>query len=78
VTLKRRTVIRKIRVTDDAKEIERSAGQVKGLVQRTRFLKKACRSLRGRRPGALAAGLAVTGRRPAPAIRHRGALGPRY
>ena len=41
VTLKRGTVIKNIRLTDDAEEIECNADQVKGLVLKTCFLKKA-------------------------------------
>ena len=41
VTLKRGTVIRNIRLTDDAEEIECNADKVKGLVLKTCFLKKA-------------------------------------
>jgi protein PhnA len=40
VTLKRGTVIRNIRLTDDAEEIECNADKVKGLVLKTQFLKK--------------------------------------
>jgi len=41
VTLKRGTVIRNIRLTEDAEEIECNADKVKGLVLKTCFLKKA-------------------------------------
>ena len=41
VTLKRGTVIKNIRVTDRAGEIECNAEKVKGLVLKTEFLKKA-------------------------------------
>ena len=41
VTLKRGTLIRNIRLTDDPAEIECNADKVKGLVLRTEFLKKA-------------------------------------
>lgn len=41
VTLKRGTVIKNIRLTDDADLIECNAEKVKGLVLRTEFLKKA-------------------------------------
>jgi protein PhnA len=41
VTLKRGTVIKNIRLTDDAEEIECNADKVKGLVLKTCFLKKA-------------------------------------
>jgi protein PhnA len=41
VTLKRGTVIKNIRLTDDAGEIECNADKVKGLVLKTCFLKKA-------------------------------------
>ena len=41
VTLKRGTVIKNIRLTDDAGEIECNAEKVKGLVLKTCFLKKA-------------------------------------
>lgn len=40
VTLKRGTVIKNIRLTDDAEEIEGNADKVKGLVLKTCFLKK--------------------------------------
>ena len=40
VTLKRGTVIKNIRLTDDAEEIECNADKVKGLVLKTCFLKK--------------------------------------
>ncbi|WP_243312398.1 alkylphosphonate utilization protein [Fundidesulfovibrio agrisoli] len=41
VTLKRGTLIKNIRLTDDAGEIECNADKVKGLVLKTAFLKKA-------------------------------------
>jgi protein PhnA len=41
VTLKRGTVIKNIRLTDDEEEIECNADKVKGLVLKTCFLKKA-------------------------------------
>ena len=41
VTLKRGTLIKNIRLTDDVEEIECNAEKVKGLVLRTEFLKKA-------------------------------------
>jgi len=41
VTLKRGTVIKNIRLTYDADEIECNAEKVKGLVLRTEFVKKA-------------------------------------
>jgi protein PhnA len=41
VTLKRGTVVRNIRLTDDVEEIECNADKVKGLVLKTCFLKKA-------------------------------------
>jgi len=41
VTLKRGTVIKNIRLTDDEEEIECNAEKVKGLVLKTCFLKKA-------------------------------------
>jgi protein PhnA len=41
VTLKRGTLIKAIRLTDDPAEIECNADKVKGLVLRTEFLKKA-------------------------------------
>jgi len=41
VTLKRGTLVKNIRLTDDADEIECNTGKVKGLVLRTEFLKKA-------------------------------------
>ena len=41
VTLKRGTMIKNIRLTDDPAEIECNAPKVKGLVLRTEFLKKA-------------------------------------
>ena len=41
VTLKRGTLVKNIRLTDDAEEIECNADKVKGLVLKTRFLKKA-------------------------------------
>ncbi len=40
VTLKRGTVIRNIRLTDDPEQIECNADKVKGLVLKTEFLKK--------------------------------------
>ena len=40
VTLKRGTVIRNIRLTDDPEQIECNADKVKGLVLKTCFLKK--------------------------------------
>lgn len=40
-TLKRGTLVKNIRLTDDPAEIECSTKQVKGLVLRTEFLKKA-------------------------------------
>lgn len=40
-TLKRGTVIRNIRLTDDEEEIECKADNIKGLVLKTCFLKKA-------------------------------------
>ena len=40
VTLKRGTVIKNIRLTDDEEEIECNADKVKGLVLKTCFLKK--------------------------------------
>ena len=40
VTLKRGTVIRNIRLTDDEEQIECNADKVKGLVLKTCFLKK--------------------------------------
>jgi len=40
VTLKRGTVVKNIRLTDDPAEIECNAEKVKGLVLRTEFLKK--------------------------------------
>lgn len=40
VTLKRGTVIKNIRLTDDEDEIECNAEKVKGLVLKTCFLKK--------------------------------------
>lgn len=40
VTLKRGTVIKNIRLTDDVEEIECNADKVKGLVLKTCFLKK--------------------------------------
>ena len=39
--LKRGTVVKNIRLTDDPAEIEGRTDKVKGLVQRTEFLKKA-------------------------------------
>ena len=41
VTLKRGTLIKNIRLTDDEDEIECNADKVKGLVLKTCFLKKA-------------------------------------
>lgn len=41
VTLKRGTVVKNIRLTDDPALIECNAEKVKGLVLRTEFLKKA-------------------------------------
>jgi protein PhnA len=41
VTLKRGTLIKNIRLTDDPEEIECNADKVKGLVLKTMFLKKA-------------------------------------
>ena len=41
VTLKRGTVVKNIRLTDDAEQIECNADKVKGLVLKTCFLKKA-------------------------------------
>jgi protein PhnA len=40
-TLKRGTMVRNIRLTDDPELIECNADKVKGLVLRTEFLKKA-------------------------------------
>lgn len=40
VTLKRGTVIKNIRLTDDEEQIECNADKVKGLVLKTCFLKK--------------------------------------
>ncbi|MGB7503775.1 MAG: alkylphosphonate utilization protein [Azonexus sp.] len=40
VTLKRGTLVKNIRLTDDAEEIECNADKVKGLVLKTCFLKK--------------------------------------
>lgn len=40
-TLKRGTVIRNIRLTDDPGEIEGRTGSIKGLVLKTQFVKKA-------------------------------------
>ncbi|GJE18459.1 alkylphosphonate utilization protein [Methylobacterium marchantiae] len=40
-TLKRGTLIKSIRITDDPEEIECNAEKVKGLVLKTQFLKKA-------------------------------------
>jgi len=40
-TLKRGTLVKNIRLTDDVEEIECNAEQVKGLVLKTVFLKKA-------------------------------------
>ncbi len=41
VTLKRGTVIKNIRLTDDAEHVECNADKVKGLVLKACFLKKA-------------------------------------
>ena len=41
VTLKRGTMVKNIRLTDDPAEIECNAEKVKGLMLRTEFLKKA-------------------------------------
>ena len=41
VTLKRGTLVKNIRLTGDADEIECNADKVKGLVLKTAFLKKA-------------------------------------
>lgn len=41
VTLKRGTIAKNIRLTDDVEEIECSAEKVKGLVLKTCFVKKA-------------------------------------
>lgn len=41
ITLKRGTIIKNIRLTDDDEEIECNADKVKGLVLKTCFLKKA-------------------------------------
>lgn len=41
VTLKRGTVIKNIRLTDDPEQIECNADKVKGLVLKTCFLKRA-------------------------------------
>ena len=41
VTLKRGTLVKNIRLTDDVEEIECNADKVKGLVLKTCFLKKA-------------------------------------
>jgi protein PhnA len=41
VTLKRGTLVKNIRLTDDAEEIECNSDEVKGLVLKTCFLKKA-------------------------------------
>ena len=41
VTLKRGTLVKNIRLTDDPAEVECNAEKVKGLVLRTEFLKKA-------------------------------------
>ena len=41
ITLKRGTLVKNIRLTDDADLIECNAEKVKGLVLRTEFLKKA-------------------------------------
>lgn len=40
VTLKRGTVVKNIRLTDDAEAIECNADRIKGLVLKTCFLKK--------------------------------------
>ena len=40
-TLKRGTVIRNIRLTDNRQEIEARTGTIKGLVLKTEFVKKA-------------------------------------
>ena len=40
VTLKRGTLVKNIRLTDDIAEVECNAEKVKGLVLRTEFLKK--------------------------------------
>ena len=40
-TLKRGTVIKNIRLTDDPAEIEGRTGSIKGLVLRTEFVRKA-------------------------------------
>lgn len=40
-TLKRGTLVKNIRLTDDPAEVECNTKQVKGLVLRTEFLKKA-------------------------------------
>ena len=40
-TLKRGTIVKGIRLTDDPEEIEGKAGNIKGLVLRAEFLKKA-------------------------------------
>jgi protein PhnA len=41
VTLKRGTMVRNIRLTDDEAEIEANVEKVRGLVLRTEFVKKA-------------------------------------
>ena len=41
VTLKRGTMVRKIRLTGDPSEIEANVDKVKGLVLKTEFVKKA-------------------------------------
>jgi len=41
VTLKRGTLVKGIRLTDDAEEIEANVAKVRGLVLRTEFVKKA-------------------------------------
>jgi protein PhnA len=41
VTLKRGTLIKNIRLTDDEREIECNADKVKGLVLKTEFVKRA-------------------------------------
>ena len=40
-TLKRGTIVRNIRLTDDPAEVECNSDKVKGLVLKTQFLKKA-------------------------------------
>ncbi len=44
VTLKRGTLVKNIRLTDDADEMACNAEKVKGWVLRTEFVKKACSS----------------------------------